>query len=97
MEAAEAPNLGSYKCSKKISRKKPDNKKRPRGSVNHFAEKTSRKQLKWGLASLMRPDDAAPDHVRCGVSRYIIAPTQATTIVAALRARWHYTSDFRAV
>jgi hypothetical protein len=44
----------------------------------------------------MRPDDAASDHVRCGRSRYAIAPTQAAAIIAALRARRHCTSEFRA-
>ena len=49
---------------------------------------------KLGLASLMWPDNAASDHVRCGRSRYATAPTQAAAIIAALRARWHFTSDF---
>ena len=47
-----------------------------------------------GLASLMRPKNAASDHVRCGRSRYATAPTQAAAIIAALRARWHFTSEF---
>lgn len=42
----------------------------------------------------MRPSNAASDYIRCGRSRYAAAPTQAAAIIAALRARWHFTSEF---
>ena len=71
-----------------------DNKKRPRRSVMHHHRNDTPEAAKVGLASLMRPDEAASDHVRCGMSRYAVAPTQAAAIIAALRARRHCTSEF---
>ncbi|MFY9827555.1 MAG: hypothetical protein WCD75_09155 [Rhodoplanes sp.] len=70
-------------------------KKRPRRSVTFYEVMTCWKRLRKGLASLMRPDDAASNRVRCGGSRYAAVPTQTAAIIAALRARRHYTSDFR--
>jgi hypothetical protein len=61
----------------------------------HHHRNDTAETAKVGLASLMRPDEAASDHVRCGMSRYAVAPTQAAAIIAALRARRHCTSEFR--
>ena len=50
--------------------------------------KTCRKRPGRGLASLMRPQEAASDAVR-GESRYAAAPTRTAAVIAAFRARWH--------
>jgi hypothetical protein len=58
-------------------------KNAPEGASCIIIENDQPEADKVGLASLMRPDEAASDHVRCGISRYAVAPTQAAAIIAA--------------